>query len=133
MFSKKEIVVFVGAQLFNVFLMIALHDRDCTLFLTFCVAMWCVIYFIMYLIKKNITKKCKQCGAKGSMRYLGKKCIGKKEIRRLKETDSTGRRVQPYYVYGRMLYYKEAFRCNCCGHMTFNTYEEEEWDDENVR
>lgn len=133
MFNKKEIIVFVAALVFNVFLIIAFNDKECTYFLLLVIALWCLAYVVMYLIKKNITKKCKRCGAKGAMRYLGKKAVNEREVRQLKETDSTGRRVQPYYVYGKVITYKEARRCNQCGYMEFRTSEEEKWDDENIR
>ena len=86
----------------------------------------------MYLIKKYITRRCRQCGTKGSMYYLGKKCIGEREVKKLKETDSTGRRVQPYYVYGKVYTYKTAKRCKQCGYTEYKTFEETEWDDDNL-
>lgn len=133
MFSKKEIIAFFAALAFNVFLIIAFHDRDCTYFMLLVIALWCLAYLVLYLVRKNITQKCKHCGAKGSMRYLGKKSVGEKDIRKLKETDSTGRRVPPYYVYGRAITYKEARRCTKCGYTEYRSSVEEEWDDENIR
>lgn len=133
MFSKKEIIAFFATLAFNVFLIVAFNDRNCTYFMLLVIALWCLAYLVLYLIRKNITKKCKHCGAKGSMRYLGKKTVGEKDIRKLKETDSTGRRVQPYYVYGKAITYKEARRCTKCGYTEYRSSVEEEWDDENIR
>lgn len=133
MFSKKEKIIFFTALVFNVFLIIAFNDMDCTYFMLLVIALWCLVYGVLYLVRKYITLKCKRCGAKGAMQYLGKKIVNEKELRQLKETDSTGRRVQPYYVYGKVITYKEACRCNQCGYMEFKTSEEEKWDDENIR
>ena len=131
MFSKKEIIAFFAALAFNVFLIVAFHDRDCTYFMLLVIALWCLAYLVLYLVRKNITQKCKHCGAKGSMRYLGKKPISEKDIR--KETDSTGRRVPPYYVYGKAITYKEARRCTKCGYTEYRSSVEEKWDDENIK
>lgn len=133
MITRFEKIVFVVATVFNLLLIFWLDDANCTFLFLFIIFLWCLVYFIIYLVRKNLTMKCKRCGAKGSMRYLGKKCVGEKELRRLKETDSTGRRVQPYYVYGRLLTYKEAKRCIYCGNTECWTSETEEWDDENIR
>ena len=133
MISRFGKIFFIAIIAFNVFLIFLLNDANCTLLFLFIIALWCLVYFLIYLVRKNITMKCKRCGAKGAMRYLGKQCVNERELRKLKETDSTGRRVQPYYVYGRELTYKEAKRCIHCGYTEYWTSEKEEWDDENIR
>lgn len=133
MFSRKELIGLAIAAVFAFFLMFALHDRASTICILFLLGLMCLAYLAMYLFRKNVIYKCKQCGAKGSMKYLGKKCVGEQQLRRLKETDSTGRRVQPYYVYGKVLKYRSAYRCTHCGWTKYEDSTDECWDDENIR
>ena len=132
MFSKKEIIAFFATLAFNVFLIIAFNDRDCTYFMLLVIALWFLVYTVMYMVRKNVIYKCKHCGAKGSMKYIGKKCIGEQQLSRLKETDSTGRRVHPYYVYGKVSKFRSAYRCTHCGWTKYEDSTEEYWDDENI-
>ena len=83
---------------------------------------------IMYLVRNNITMKCDRCRAKGAVVYVGEQVVGEKQLRKLKETDSTGRRVQPYYVYGEELTIRKEYRCKKCGAVSYKTYRSCRWD-----
>ena len=131
-FSKKEKAVFIGAILFQFILMFLFHDSTMTGALVFIIFLICAVFFIIYLVRNNITRKCKRCGAKGAMQYAGSKVVGERQLKRLKETDSTGRRVQPYYVYGKQVTTREGYRCSKCGSMTFSDSVVDYWDDDNL-
>lgn len=130
-FSVKEIVIFVCIVVAVIFGVI--HEKDQTLTEggIICIAITAIIYLLMFLYRKHVKFRCKNCKTSGTVVKCDIVFVRTETLRRLEKYGRDGKPLNvPYYIYGTKNVYNECYRCSKCGATYKKEISESKWDDE---